>query len=178
MNYLNWEQLVRDYQGLVWTTVRRLVDNETDAADCFQETFVKAVEMARRQRIHHMPALLTRIATARAIDHLRGTIRQRQFKLELEDQAHTEAPGTDPAAGLEQRELAQTLRKALGILPRPQAQAFCLKHLSGWTQRQIALELETTTSAVGVMIHRAKKQLRASLDANGHPKTRCSDDNE
>ncbi len=165
MSYLNWEQLVRDYQGLVWTTIRRLVDNEADAADCFQETFVKAVEMAQRQRIHHMSALLTRIATARAIDHLRVYIRQRQFKAELEDQSDPEVSLVDPSARLEQSELAQSLRRALGILPHQQAQAFCLKHLSGWTQRQIALELETTTSAVGVMIHRAKKQLQASLDA-------------
>ena len=172
MNNIDWEQLVHNFQSLVWSTIRRLVENEADAADCFQETFIKAVEMARRQKIHHMPGLLTRIATARAIDHLRFHIRHRQFKEQLVEQTNSEISQVDPGAGLEQGELAQALRTALGTLPSRQAQAFCLKHLSGWTQQQIAAEMEMTPSAVGVMIHRTKLQLQAILGAEGHPFTR------
>ncbi len=166
MNHLNWEELVQEFQGLVWSTVRRLVDNDADAADCFQETFVTAVETARRQPVRHMQGLLTRIATARAIDHVRFRIRQRQFKQTLSQQTATEAP--PPGGNLEQGELAQALREALGTLSSQQAQAFCLKHLSGWTQRQIAVELQSSPSAVAVMIHRAKKQLQIVMHAHGH----------
>lgn len=172
MSHLNWEQLVQQFQALVWTTIRRLVDNDADAADCFQETFITAVETARRQPVRHMSGLLTRIATARAIDQVRYRIRHRQFKERFRDGRSIEIDSPDPGAGLEQGELAQALRLALGTLPSQQVQAFCLKHLSGWTQREIAVELQTSPSAVGVMIHRAKKQLQQHLHANGHAQMR------
>ena len=40
----DWEHVVRTHGPLVWQTAWRLLGQEADAADCFQETFVSAME--------------------------------------------------------------------------------------------------------------------------------------
>src|SRR5688572_6997176 len=66
---IDWEQVARLHGPLVWRTVYRLLGRGgPEAADCFQETFLTALDYARRQEIRNWPGLLTRIATTRALD--------------------------------------------------------------------------------------------------------------
>src|SRR5262245_29492172 len=74
----DWSQIVAQHGPLVWRTAQRLLAHEADAADCFQRTFTAAVELAERETIRHWPALLRRLATARALEQLRERLRQRR----------------------------------------------------------------------------------------------------
>ena len=69
---MDWQATVNDYGPLVWRTVHRLLRNEADAEECFQETFMEAVKVARRRPIDNVPAFLVKIATFRAIDQMRN----------------------------------------------------------------------------------------------------------
>jgi RNA polymerase sigma-70 factor (ECF subfamily) len=60
-------------------------------------------------------------------------------------------------------ELAGQLRRALADLPKRQSQAYCLRHLNGFSYEQIAEELQISLAAVGVNLHRATGRLRAAL---------------
>jgi len=73
----DWSQIVAGHGTLVWRTARRLLMHEADAADCFQRTFLAAVELNEWEEIRHWPALLRRLATARALEQLRERLRQR-----------------------------------------------------------------------------------------------------
>ncbi|MCY2954074.1 MAG: hypothetical protein NTU53_19210, partial [Planctomycetota bacterium] len=44
---------VREYGPLVWKTAYRLLPSEADAADCFQETFISAMEASCRSPVRH-----------------------------------------------------------------------------------------------------------------------------
>lgn len=68
---IDWQTIIEKHGPVVWQTAYRLLGNRADAADCFQETFVCALEFSRRQRIRNFSALLIRLATVRAIDQLR-----------------------------------------------------------------------------------------------------------
>ncbi|MEJ2703700.1 MAG: sigma-70 family RNA polymerase sigma factor, partial [Sedimentisphaerales bacterium] len=75
---VDWNTIIEEHGPAVWQTAYRLLGNHADASDCFQETFVSALGFCRRQRVRNFPALLARLATARAIDQLRRRFRQVQ----------------------------------------------------------------------------------------------------
>ncbi|MCK5172149.1 MAG: hypothetical protein KAR47_02090 [Planctomycetes bacterium] len=49
----DWQSIVEEYGSRVWRTAYRLLGNDADASDCFQETFLSAytVCMIRELRI-------------------------------------------------------------------------------------------------------------------------------
>jgi len=148
----------------VWQTAYRLLGNHADAADCFQETFVSALEVSRRQRVQNFSALLARLATVRAIDQLRQRFRRTYCSADSANQAVAPSANPNPAHQAQQRELAESLRKSLSQLPAQEAQAFCLRYMSDMSYRQIGKALGIKTNAAGVLLHRARAKLRKSLE--------------
>ena len=72
---IDWTKIVEEHGPDVWRTAYRLLSSHEDASDCYQETFLAAVEFARRQKVICWPAVLKRIVTARALDQLRRRYR-------------------------------------------------------------------------------------------------------
>jgi len=162
---IDWPLILEKYGPGVWQTVYRFLGNEADAADCFQETFLCVLEVSRRQRVRNFSALLARVATSRAINRLRQRTRQSQRN---GDPAHLVlAAGSNPGPSrqAEGRELAAKLRQALAELPPQEAEAFCLRHFSDMSYRQIAKELGIKTNAAGMLLHRARTKLRNILES-------------
>ena len=161
----DWQTIVDEYGSRVWATAYRLLGHEADASDCFQEAFISALELTRRQRVRNMGALLTRMATLRAIDRLRQRKRQNQRLVQGADLSDLQASAPDPVQAAENTELAQALRQAIAGLSVAKAQAFCLRYFSDMSMKQIARALGTSVSRVGVLLHRARAQLRALLQS-------------
>ena len=162
----DWQSIVDKYGGLVWQAAYRLLGNEADAADCFQETFVSALELSRRQRVRNFAGLLLRLATTRAVDILRRRFRNSSFsESAVLDGKASANPG--PVQAAQRRELAEQLRYGLSQLADGEAEVFCLRYLNDFSYRQIAKELGIKRNAAGVMIHRAKKKLGELLESVG-----------
>jgi RNA polymerase sigma factor (sigma-70 family) len=158
----DWDDLVHREGPAVWRSAYRLVHNRADADECFQETFLAALEVSHRQPVRNWPALLKRLATRRAIDRLRQRLRRRRRE-EVADLALAEAAGDDPSECVEAAELACALRQAVAQLPARQAEVFWLCELEDWSYQQIAEQLGTTVNAVGVTLHRARQRIRERL---------------
>jgi len=163
MNVEEWSLIVRQHSPLVWRTANRLLSHPADTADCYQETFVNAWELARRQPVKNWGGLLQRLATARALDQLRRRRRQAKRVDGSSGVDETPSTATGPLAQAQTAELAEQLRQALADLPKQQSQAYCLRHLNGFSYEQIAEELQISVDAVGVNLHRARERLRAAL---------------
>jgi RNA polymerase sigma-70 factor (ECF subfamily) len=164
LQLINWQAIVDEHGQRVWQTAYRLLGDHADAADCFQETFLAALQISQRQQIRSFPALLTRLATTRAIDKLRERSRgQRHSKPDNWEGILSNNPG--PSARVQTEELAQQLRQGLAQLPPLEAKAFCLRHVSDMSYRQIAKELSMTVSSAGVLLYRAKTKLRFYLQS-------------
>lgn len=156
---IGWPHLIREHGALVWQTALRLLGNDADAADCFQETFLSALRVAAGQAVVNWPGLLQRLATARALDALR----KRRLLPAALDAALVADSDPSPAERLVNEELAESLAGALAQLPAQQAEAWCLRHLNELSYEQIARELGISTDLVGVHLHRARARLRELL---------------
>ena len=73
------------------------------------------------------------------------------------------SPNPGPVAQAQAAELSERLRLALVSLPAQQAEVFCLRCMSEMSYRDIARQLGIKTSAVGVLLHRARLRLRNLL---------------
>ena len=159
---IDWDELIRREGPAVWWTAYRLVRNQADADECLQETFLSALEASDRQPILDWPALLQRLATSRAVDRLRKKLRQRRHE-EIADLTLAEGAPINPSQYAESLELGSALRSALAQLPTRQVEVFCLHELQDWSYQQIAHQFGTSTSAVGVILHRTRQKLQALL---------------
>jgi RNA polymerase sigma-70 factor (ECF subfamily) len=162
----DWSQVVREHGPIVWRTAHRLLGNEADASDCFQRTFLSALELERKEIIRNWPALLRRLATARALESLRRRRRKSSRLTTLTEDAGANRRGLGPVESAEAAELAGRLRDALVELDARQAQVFCLACLDGLSYQEIAEQLEVTVNQVGVLLSRARAALRERLRAH------------
>jgi len=159
----DWAHIVQQNGPVVWNTVFRMVGNHTDAADCFQETFVSALGVDRKQPIRNWPALLKRLAVMRSLECLRRRYRvsERSTKPLISPPIDRRMP--EPEASMQNREFAEQLRRAVAELDPRQAEVFCLADVDEIPYRQIAELLDITVNHVGVLLHRARSALRERL---------------
>jgi RNA polymerase sigma-70 factor, ECF subfamily len=167
----NWDSLVARDGPLVWRTLWRLLADRGDVEECFQETFVAALKLSRRESIESWPGTLCSIATARAMDRLRTRYRQAGVRPGAANGANSHATRLAEAASSEASpeqhavatELSERLREAMAQLPQRQAEVFYLNALCGWSHREISERMQMTENAVGVTIFRARQRLRELL---------------
>jgi RNA polymerase sigma-70 factor (ECF subfamily) len=163
----DWQEIIDRDGKAVWQTVYRIVGNQADADECFQEAFLAAWEVSRRQQIQHTRALLVRLATARAVDRLRHR-RRRTLRQKNADWETVAGHEPMPSQSAEDAELSERLRAALARLAPRQAEVFCLHSLDGLSYQEIAAQMAITVQSVGVLLHRARKQLRLLLGTCSH----------
>ena len=162
---IDWEGILTREGPAVWRAAWRVLGHRADADECFQETFVAAVQYAREHAVENWRALLLRMATARAIDRLRRRVSRRSHEEPLADTHvdHLTASDPSPQSRMESAELSANLRAALVEIPERQAEVFCLFHLEGWSYPEIAEHLSISTDVVGVWLHRTRQRLRELL---------------
>ena len=163
---VDWDAIVAREGPAVWRTVARLVGNRADAEDCFQETFLSALVVWRREAVANPHALLQRMATVRALDRLRQRYRLARRESGSGEWGQFHAAGLDPLQDAQAAELSDRLRAALCELPPRQSEAFCLFALEGWSYEQIASHLDSSANAVGVLLHRARHTLQELLSGS------------
>lgn len=164
---MDWQAIITEHGQMVWQTAYRLLGSEADTSDCFQEVFLAAVQVSRREKIRNLPALLNHLASQKAIDLLR--VRMRHAGSVTLDSDNSQALTSPGELSLENRELAERLRQALAGLPDLEAQAFCLQTFNDLSYRQIAAQLQVKTGYVGALISRAREKLQrlfSSADVN------------
>ncbi|WP_020473939.1 RNA polymerase sigma factor [Zavarzinella formosa] len=161
----DWSLIVRQHGPIVWRTAWRLLNNDADASDCFQHAFISALELERKETIRNWPALLKRLATARALESFRQRNRESNRRTTLAEMSVIDRKETGPVAAAEANELGGHLREALAGLDDRQAQIFCLSCLDGLSYQEIAEQLDITVNHVGVLLNRARAALRERLRA-------------
>lgn len=160
---VDWKTIVDQYGQLVWSTAYRLVGNQADASDCFQDAFLEAVRVDRKEPVRDWAAMLRHLTTSRALDLLRARYRQKNRVDAAADVDFLVSPDAGPEQTAEANELAERLRVALAELPRQQVEVFCLSCLEKLTYVEIGERLDLTTNAVGVLLYRARQRLRELL---------------
>jgi RNA polymerase sigma-70 factor (ECF subfamily) len=162
----DWQEILDRDGRAAWQTAYRLLGNQADADDCFQEACLAAVQVSGRESVRDWRALLQRLATLRAMDQLRGKNRaSRRLFLAHDDQVPDIGPS--PIQTAQEAELADQLRLALSRIPPRQAEAFCLHCIEDWSYEEIARHGRLSVTAVGVLLNRARERLRVLLAGFG-----------
>jgi RNA polymerase sigma-70 factor (ECF subfamily) len=161
----DWPRIVQEHGPVVWRTACRLLNNEADAADCFQRTFLAALELASTETIRNWPAFLNRLATLRALECLRQKRRDAGRRTRMPE-GSADVTAVDPLQAAEVGELVEHLRQALAELDQRQGQVFCLACLEDLSYQEIAAQLGVTVGHVGVLLNRARAALQKRLQAH------------
>lgn len=153
----DWEQIRKEHGPAVWAVAYRILARYEDACDCLQEVFLEAIRSPQSAEVRNWGGFLRWLATRRAIDGLRKRRRQAT-------QAMIANPtGPDEADQVELHETIEIVRRELARLTESQAAAFWMSSAEQMTYEQIAEQMQITPNAVGMLIHRARQQLKQSL---------------
>ena len=170
-----YRELLRRYQRPVFSLIYRMVRDRELAEDLSQETFVKVLNALDRYRPEYkFSSWVFKIANNAAIDHLRkkeldtlslqggpdATTPERVEATALQLGDQTESPLDE----LEARELGSTIERAIGLLRPEYRSCIILRHVEGRPYDEIAVILDLPLGTVKTYIHRARAELRESLE--------------
>lgn len=158
-------KIVAAHADIVWRTAVKLLSNEEDARDCYQQTFLDAMRLDA-DTINNWRSVLCSIATRRAIDQLRRRYRDRETFSQNSVEPSEKLP---PDRQLIDSELREGVRVALTQIPAKQGEAFWLRHIEHFSPDEIAEQLAVTSQHVRVLVHRAAQHLRTALQTDYGP---------
>ncbi len=170
-----FRELLRRYQGPVFSLVYRMVRDRATAEDLAQEAFVRAFQaIGTFDPAFKFSSWIFKIAHNHTIDHLRKrkldtvSLEGSPYSRDDEDEARTRmevaSAGETPEQVLEARELGSRLEEAIGRL-RPEYRAVVLlRHVEGYAYDEIARILDLPLGTVKTFLHRARAQLKEMLE--------------
>jgi RNA polymerase sigma factor (sigma-70 family) len=154
------EHLFERHHDEIYRYVFRLTGDADLAADIAQETFIRWVE--REPEGSEPRAWLFKVATNLCRDHARVNSRRLVLLRESgEDGTIGDAPAS-PAESLEQRERGTAVRAVLEALPEKE-RTILLMQQEGFSHREIADAVGTTTGSIGTMLARALKRFSSEV---------------
>ena len=99
-----------------------------------------------------------------AIDHLRSKAEKQRRKEFSADSMPARFSRPDPEGRLDRRRQAQRVQAVMGGLPEKQRKALELAYFQGFTQSEIANELEQPLGTVKTWIRSGLRRIRADLE--------------
>jgi len=170
-----FRELVRRYERPVFSLIFRMVRDSATAEDLAQDTFIKVLNHIDKYRPEFkLSSWLFKIANNVAIDHLR---RRQVDTISMSGSPHAasaaeiEATSFDVASGdesaldeIESKELGSAIERAIARLRPEYRSCILLRHVEGRSYEEIAATLDLPLGTVKTYIHRARHQLRESLE--------------
>lgn len=162
-----FEQLVTPLEQLLWRICWRYTRHREDAADCLQDTMVKAWRQLPGFRGEgDFEAWMCRICTTCCLDFLRSRTRRtadsidalRETGFDPRDQA------PQPHEAAEQREEREALARAIDDLPPDMREALVLSQLEGLSYEDVARLTGASIGTVKSRISRARQKLLQYMD--------------
>jgi len=156
-----FDELMKRWQVPLRAFLYRYLQNEADAFDLAQETFVRVYRhRANYQEGKRFSTWMFQIGLNLARDHARRRMRRPMVALE-------EAPGAvsegDPRMVTLGAERARAVRDAIGELPETLREAVLLFEYEHKSHAEIAAIVGASAKAVETRLHRAREQLRKGL---------------
>ncbi|HTM29580.1 MAG TPA: sigma-70 family RNA polymerase sigma factor [Rhodanobacter sp.] len=163
-----FERLVREYQGLCWHIIQRMVRNPEDARELCQDTFLRVHQCLHQYR--HESALkswIGRVAYTIALRHLQHK------RIPLVDDGGTDdeslveriGDGFDLEAACADEETQRHLHEAIEQLPPLQRTLLTLYYLEETSIPEIARITGLASGTIKSHLFRSRLRLRGALEA-------------
>jgi len=163
-----WGDLYRQFAPAIFRFCRRAMPTREDAEDATMDIFVKV-----RQKLSQYDAgrPFTAWLYTVAANHCWDLLRRRKLRQDRETGEIENLPLEHPDPGqleqLIQRRTSQEVRRALDKLPARARMALVLRYYADMSYDDIAATLGVRRNFVGVVLLRARHQLRESLERPG-----------
>jgi RNA polymerase sigma-70 factor (ECF subfamily) len=167
---IDWAATLAEHDRWLRTAVLARLGERQAVDDVMQEVALAAV--AQRAPLNdpaRVGTWLYRLAVRLVLLYRRRCGRQRRLVGCYAERRYGDqvANGPDPLRWLLQDERKELVRKALGQLPRRDAEILLLKHTEDWSYRELSAHLGLSESAVEARLHRARQRLREALVSKG-----------
>jgi RNA polymerase sigma-70 factor (ECF subfamily) len=162
--------LVERHSRSVFRLAFRMTQNEQDAEDLVQETFLKAYKQLHRfDGRSAFGTWLYRIAANCSLDLIRARKNRRERQTALTSETtdwldRVAAPDPSPERLARSGQVASLLKPALAQLTELERTAFVLRHYEGRGIEEIAGVLGVQTNAAKHSVFRAVQKLRRALE--------------
>jgi RNA polymerase sigma-70 factor (ECF subfamily) len=180
---INPEDWVELYGDNLFRYAQHRVKETAIAEELVQETFLAAIQYQNRFKGHSSEKTwLFSILKHKIIDYYRfkkkellnRNIEERTQKQNIEDSfnakgawhAKPQAWSSDPEKAYEFRQFLDLFYKCLSKIPQRIADVFVYREIDGLTTQEICNILNISTTNCGVMLYRARMQLRRCLESN------------
>jgi RNA polymerase sigma factor (sigma-70 family) len=154
-----FKELCTRYAPMIHATSTRILGNVSEAEDVTQECFERLSGMAENPT-GHLGAWLHRVATNRAIDHIR-TAKRRQAR----EDAYVAARDESTEIGWD--DVYAYVDEAIATLPDKMREPLVAHYLEGQRQARIAETLGISRQAVGRRINKGVEAIRRALKRRG-----------
>jgi len=162
-----FERLVREYQGLCWHIIYRMVRHPEDARELCQDTFLRVHQHLRQYRYESaLKSWIGRVAYTVALRYLE---RKRIAILDLGDDdgfdlSDKVSDGFDLEAAYVDSDMAAKLHAAIETLPPLQRTVLTLYHLDELSIDDIANITGLATGTIKSHLFRTRLRLREQLE--------------
>jgi RNA polymerase sigma-70 factor (ECF subfamily) len=158
-----FERLVRDYQGLCWHVIQRMVRHPEDTRELCQEAFLRVHRNLHQYRFDApLKAWIGQVAYSVALRHLE---RRRIPVDDAGDEALERIAGEDDVlAAVEGDDTLRALHAAIDALPPLQRTLLTLYHLDELPIGDIATITGLAENTIKSHLYRSRKRLRALLE--------------
>lgn len=164
-----FEQLVREYQGLCWRVVDRMVRHPDDTRELCQEAFLRIHQTLHQYRGESaLKSWVAQVAYSIAKRHLeRRRIPLVENNMGEEGTALIEqiGDGIDLEARASEQDINAHLHAAIDALPPLQRTLLTLYHLEEISIAEIAALTELAEGTIKSHLFRSRKQLRELLES-------------
>lgn len=152
------------HAGLVYGIALKTLDNPQEAEDLTQDIFLNLAKSTaydpRRGSLRTFLAILTR---SRAIDRIRSRSSARSVLERFQASSHTETSFGSPFEQVFQHEQSQKVQMALTQLPDSEQQLLRMAYYDGYSQSEIAKQLNIPLGTVKTRTRRSLLRLRQTL---------------
>ncbi len=166
-----FHQLHDRYDGLLFTTIEKVLNDRQDSEEVLQEVFAALWRKAHlfNDDRGRPVTWLASMARNRAIDRLRSKQRRARLRDEFTDEQDVNPTGAAPITGEEaaaRRDTCASVRTAVRELTDVQRQAIEMAYFEGLTQLEIADRLGEPLGTVKARIRRGIGKLRRLVQEN------------
>ncbi|MEM8961448.1 MAG: RNA polymerase sigma factor [Acidobacteriota bacterium] len=156
-------EIFGQHHGQVFAAAYRITGSAQDAEDVLQTVFLRLLRGGHTDLSPSPGAYLRRAAVNAALDIVRSRSRSRSLGLDDLDTQPAASKTVEADRRHADREIRLCLRRAVLKLSEKSAEVFAMRYLEGLGNREIAHMVGSSQTAIGVMLHRARNQVRADL---------------
>ncbi len=170
-----FDALYHQYKSMVFGFAYNLTQNQGEAEDLFQETWLRVVQNLPKLNLQDFKAWVFTVTANLHRDALRKKRVRRMFFFQKAAGSSNKpemsfyAPGNETAYARDEsghRDTGRAISLAVARLPGRQRSVFVLREMEGFKYSEISEMLKIPLGTVKTLMHRAVKRLRRDL--SGH----------